>query len=162
MKEYLILLVSASALGVVADLVCGAYGAKAKGLERVLRTAVALAILGALFSPLLRSLSSDAFWDALCVQETPTAPVADAPLSFLKNECEATLADRVFEKTGIKPASVRIDMELSEEGSVRITAATVVLSAKDKPCAGEVRRLCEELLGTDVVVNDDETTENAS
>ena len=163
MKEYLILLVSASALGVVADLVCGAYGAKAKGLERVIKTAVALAILGALFTPFVRTLRSDAFWDSLRAQEIPqTVSETDAALSFLKTECEATLSEKVFEKTGIKPVSVRIDMELSEEGNVRVNAATVVLPAKDGPRTGEVRYLCEELLGTDVVVTDDETAENAS
>lgn len=162
MKDYLILLVSASAVGIVADLICGTYGVRAKGLERVLQTAVAFALLCALFTPLVRSLRSDAFPDALSVQETPAVPASSAPLSFLETECEAALADKIIEKTGIKPTSIRIDMELSEEGSVRITAATVLLPVKGKEQEEEVRRLSEELLKTDVMVNDDETTENAS
>ncbi len=155
---YLISVVSASALGILADLVTASYGKSGKSIGKYVKLATTLCILACILMPAIKSIDYDELFDKAQLEMQSASDVKEADsLYILRLECEEKASEYIFSKTGIKPISVSIEMELQEESCEPIiTEARVIISESDADAFDDVRLLAQWALGTEVEVTYDE------
>lgn len=150
-NEYLVSVVAAAGLGVVSDIICTSYGKSSKGVEKFVKLAVTLCMLGFIIIPAIRSADYAELIGSLEVTEASGKVNEDDVLYKLEYECEQRAAEYIFEKTGIKPIKAVIDIK-SEGQAPYIDEAEIILEAKYKEQDDAVRQAALEALGVEVNV----------
>ncbi len=152
-NDYLVSVVFASGLGILSDIITVSYGKTAKGTEKYVKLAVSLCILACIILPAAKSVDYDALFREYNISqsgENVNVIVSDS-LYTLERECEEKTSDYIFEKTGIKPNRIVIDMESgSKNNSVSIIKAEIHILTENKKYEEKVRSAAAEALGTEV------------
>ena len=151
MNEYLTSVVFAAGLGVLSDIITVSYGKTSKGTEKYVKLAVSLCILACIILPAAKSVDYEALFVNFEAEESYNSVAADESLYVLERECEDKTSSYIFEKTGIKPIRVVIDMKTeNRNNAVSITKAETCILSENKDCENMVRLSAKEALGVEV------------
>ncbi len=140
-KEYLFTIVATSALGIIADI--AVKGGKQGSVEKYVRLAVTLCVLSCIIMPISQIKLDNSIFDenGYLVKNNPEIEINE--LYIAEKESEGRLSLYIYQKYGIKPVSVSIDMILrKEENLPELKEINIVLENKEKE---EYRRISEEL-----------------
>ncbi len=150
-NEYLASVVAAAGLGVVSDIICTSYGKSSKGTEKFVKLAVTLCMLAFIVLPCVRTADYRALFDSFYASGANAVINEADRLYTLEYECEKKVSEYIFEKTGIKPAKVIIDMKADGE-TFSIVKAEAVIKTEDKESGEAVCFAATEALGVKVNV----------
>lgn len=151
MSEYLVSVVAASVLGVVSDIICTSYGTGSKAVEKFVKLAVTICMLGLIILPAMKSDILLDLQDITEVSYTAVNENVSDSLYMLEYECEQKTSEYIFTKTGIKPVRVIIDMK-SDGEVLAVEKAEIVLERKYEEKSSAISDAATEALGVKVNV----------
>ncbi len=157
MKEYLFTIVCIAAVDfLIYFLSCTVNN---HSFDRYIKIALKLCMLSIIIYPIAPKESFADIYDRIEIEEkyTDEKELSENSLYILERECEERLSEYIFQKAGIKPRSVSIQIEKKEnENSVNIKEATIKMPKIAEDKNEELKKIAAEALKWEVEIIYDE------
>lgn len=149
LNEYLMTVVIASSLGIVADILNSSLSQRWKGMERYIKFGITVCVASCMVIPFLKAVNGgEIISDEEIRAEYDMRNVnVDDSLYILEKECGDKLCEKIIAVTGINPVSVSIEMKMKDD--IPVIDKALIILPKDCGKNDEVAEVVGNALGTE-------------
>lgn len=157
MKEYLFTIVCVAAIDLLTYFL--SFSVNNESFDRYIKIALKVCMLSVIIYPVIGSKSYDIIQDSINIEESylDEKTLSENSLYILERECEEKLSEYIFQKSGIKPIDISIQIEKKEtENGVSIKEATIKMPKGSEEENEHLKKITADALNREVeIIYDD-------